>query len=117
LTRPLRRSDGRLDPRRTATDLERQVRAYQPWPGTFLESDGGRIVVWHATVGAPRGELEVGTLRRDDSGALSVVAADALLVLDEVQPAGGRRMSAAELLRGRPALDGATLPPPADAGT
>ncbi len=33
LTRPLRRSDGRLDPTQHAVDLERQVRAYQPWPG------------------------------------------------------------------------------------
>ena len=38
LTRPLRREDGRLDPHRPATELERQVRAYQPWPGTFLET-------------------------------------------------------------------------------
>ena len=37
LTRPLRREDGRLDPTRGRSELERQVRAYQPWPGTFLE--------------------------------------------------------------------------------
>ena len=30
---PLRREDGRIDPRRSAVELERQVRAYQPWPG------------------------------------------------------------------------------------
>ena len=45
LTRPLRREDGRLDPDRPATELERQVRAYQPWPGSFLETPTGRIVV------------------------------------------------------------------------
>ena len=38
LTRPLRREDGRLDPARSAVELERQVRAYQPWPGTFVET-------------------------------------------------------------------------------
>ena len=37
LTRPLRREDGRLDPALPAADLERRVRAYLPWPGTFLE--------------------------------------------------------------------------------
>ena len=46
LTRPLRREDGRLDPRRPAAELERQVRAYQPWPGTFLDTADGRLVVW-----------------------------------------------------------------------
>ena len=45
LTRPLRREDGRLDPTRPAAALERQVRAYLPWPGTFVELDGQRLVV------------------------------------------------------------------------
>ncbi len=41
LTRPLRRDDGRLDPSRPAAELERLVRAYLPWPGTFLDLDDG----------------------------------------------------------------------------
>ena len=41
MTRPLRREDGRLDPRRPAVELERQVRAYQPWPGSFVETEAG----------------------------------------------------------------------------
>ena len=52
LTRPLRREDGRLDPSLPATDLERRVRAYLPWPGTFLEADGERLVVGAASVAA-----------------------------------------------------------------
>ena len=34
ITRTLHREDGALDPHRTVTELDRQVRAYQPWPGT-----------------------------------------------------------------------------------
>ena len=49
LTRPLRRADGWLDPARPAVELERQVRAYQPWPGSFVEADGERLVVWRAS--------------------------------------------------------------------
>ena len=45
LTRPLRREDGRLDAARPAAELERAVRAYAPWPGTFLEVGGERLVV------------------------------------------------------------------------
>src|SRR6185503_19716751 len=45
-TRPLRREDGRLDPSKPALELERQIRAYQPWPGSFIEADGERLVVW-----------------------------------------------------------------------
>ena len=40
LTRPFRREDGRLDPGRPALELDRQVRALRPWPGTFLDRAG-----------------------------------------------------------------------------
>ena len=45
VTRPLRREDGRLDPGRGSVELERQVRAYRPWPGTFLDGADGRLIV------------------------------------------------------------------------
>ncbi len=100
LTRPLRRADGRLDAGRPARELERQVRALQPWPGSFLESDGQRLIVWRAGVEAgaasgARGDL----LPVGETLALQTV--DGLLRLDEVQPAGRRRMSGAEYRRGR----------------
>ena len=59
MTKPLRREDGRLDPARTAADLTRRVRAYQPWPGTWAETIEGRLIVWRArplTVAGPRAE-------------------------------------------------------------
>ncbi len=48
LTRPLRREDGWLDPGHDAAALERQVRAYQPWPGTWAQTVAGRLIVWRA---------------------------------------------------------------------
>jgi methionyl-tRNA formyltransferase len=103
LTRPLRRSDGRLDPGRDAIDLERQVRAYQSWPGTFFESTDGRVVIWKARAvdgQAPPGAIVDGP---------AIATADGLLELLEVQPAGGRRMSGEELVRGRPGLIGSVI--------
>jgi methionyl-tRNA formyltransferase len=105
LTRPLRRSNGRVDPTKTAAELERQVRAYQPWPGSFIESGTDRIVIWRAHPEEDSGQRrEVGALVRTPQGDLGLGTADRLLILDEVQPAGGRRMTGAELLRGRPGL-------------
>jgi methionyl-tRNA formyltransferase len=103
LTRPLRRSDGRLDPHRDAIDLERQVRAYQPWPGTFFETPDGRVVVWRAR--ASDGDGRPGTI----VDGPAIATADGLLELLEVQPAGGRRMSGEELIRGRPQLIGSVI--------
>jgi methionyl-tRNA formyltransferase len=108
LTRPLRREDGRLDPALGAAALERQVRAFQPWPGSFLEADGRRLLVWGAEV-APEGVGDTpGRLAAGDDG-LELTTRGGRLRLLEVQPAGGRRMSTAELLRGRPALAGASV--------
>jgi methionyl-tRNA formyltransferase len=104
LTRPLRRGDGLLDPSRTAAELERQVRAYQPWPGSFLETPEGRLVVWRAGVAAAEPGDLAGRLVASAGGGLALVTAGGRLALDEVQLAGGRRMSAAELLRGRPRI-------------
>jgi methionyl-tRNA formyltransferase len=100
LTRLLRREDGRLDPQRSAAELERQVRAYQPWPGSFLEMGDVRVKVWQAAVleqsiAVPPGDLVLA------EGTLALGTVDGVLRLDEVQPAGKRRMSGAEYRRGR----------------
>ncbi|HEX7347125.1 MAG TPA: methionyl-tRNA formyltransferase [Candidatus Limnocylindrales bacterium] len=103
LTRPLRRDDGRLDPRRPVVELERQVRAYQPWPGSFVETDAGRLVVWRADVtpdGPPPGTFDEEGLGAGDGGRLR---------LREVQPAGGNRMSWDAFLRGRPSIVGSSI--------
>ena len=99
-TRPLRRADGRLDPTESATTLERQVRAYQPWPGSSVDTPVGRLGVWRATLARREEGDEPGTFV-DHAGWPALVAADGRLVLAEVQPAGGRRMSGREFLRGR----------------
>lgn len=120
LTRPLRREDGRLDATLPAAVLERQVRAYQPWPGSWLEvpagtprvggSGGGRaarterLTIWRARVihvtDGRAGSVPPGALVPWQAG-IALVTSDGLLVLDEVQPAGGRPMSGADLMRGR----------------
>ena len=107
LTRPLRREDGRLDPSRSAVELERQVRAYQPWPGSFADTPFGRLVVWQATPEGDAGATPAGVF--DDVG-LGTGQGDRLR-LDEVQPAGGTRMSWEAFVRGRPGIVGSAVVP------
>ena len=106
LTRQLRREDGRLDPRRAALDLERQIRAYQPWPGSFVDTTIGRIAIWSAgaesTGGPAAGIFDAGGLGVDDGGRLRLV---------EVQPAGGTRMSWDAFVHGRPGIVGGMVVP------
>jgi len=111
LTRPLRRADGRLDPSLPATGLERQVRALLPWPGTFAETDGDRLVVLAARVAPGEPDDEPGRIVPDAAG-LALATSSGRLVLDEVQPAGGQPMTGEEYLRGRPRILGRRIQPP-----
>ena len=108
LTRPLTREDGRLDPTRSAIELERQVRAYQPWPGSFIETPDGRLLVHAAQVAPAEPSDRPGRLEADRDG-LALTTADGRLRLVDVQLAGRRRTDAASLRRGAPALAGCPI--------
>jgi methionyl-tRNA formyltransferase len=109
LTRPLRREDGRLDPSRPAAELERQVRAYVPWPGSFVETDQvGRLIVDDATVSASESGDRAGQLVADEDG-LALATSDGRLRLGRVRAEGRKPMTAAELRRGAPGLVGSVV--------
>jgi methionyl-tRNA formyltransferase len=105
LTKPLRREDGRMDPSLPAEDLDRQVRAYQPWPGSFVDTRSGRLTVWAAS---PAASEHLPSGRFSSRG---LATGDGTLLLHEVQPAGGRRMAWVEFLRGRPGIVGSDVLP------
>ena len=105
LTRQSHRQDGRLDPTRPASELQRHVRAYQPWPGSFVDTEVGRLVVWDSSVGA------VADRAPGVFGPLGLATGVGELFLHEVQPAGGKRMSWEAFLRGHPAIIGSAVVP------
>lgn len=108
LTRTLRREDGRLDPGRPGAELERQVRAYVPWPGSFFDTSAGGVAVLAARVAPPEPGDAPGRLVRHEDG-LALTTGDGRLVLDEVQPAGRRAMSGPAFVRGHAGLIGSAI--------
>ena len=89
---------------RPASELERTVRAFRPAPGANARFSGGALKVWRARVVAGRGAPgEVLEFAR----ALHVACGEAALALEELQPAGGRRMPVADFLRGHRIARGA----------
>jgi methionyl-tRNA formyltransferase len=109
----LKKEDGRLDFSRSAAELERQVRAFDPWPGTFLEWEGHRLAVLHAGIADLPG-IPMGAVTR--SGGLPAVGTPkGQLVLKLVQPAGRQPVPGDAYLRGTPAFANARLVPGADA--
>jgi len=88
-------------------ELERQVRAYQPWPGAFALWAGQPLKILKAAVlEAVPGE--VGAVVSTPRGPAVVCGAGALL-LEHIQPAGKRPMPAADFARGAREFIGARL--------
>ena len=106
-TRPFRRADGRLDPDAPVVELERRIRALQPWPGTWVETVAGRLAIWRAE--AVPGWETGDAAQPGVFGRFGLHARDGYLALREVQPAGGTRMTFEELVRGRPAIVGSSV--------
>lgn len=94
----LKAEQGRLDFNRPAAELERQIRAFNPWPRTYFEISGERISVLSATLGPPTrqspGEVLPGP-------GFCVACGDGnSLLLGIIQRAGKRPLSASEVLHG-----------------
>ncbi len=110
--RPFRRADGWIDWRRAADEIDRQVRALQPWPGAWTTIDGERLHVRAARPAAGVTGVPIGALL---PGAWPQVACgEGALLLEVVQPAGRPAMPADAWRRGLPRdhlLLGAAPPP------
>lgn len=93
----LKKEEGQLDFTRPAEELARRVRAFHPWPGTFMDFDGTLLKVHRAHVEAGNAEAGERLVYRDQP---AVGTGDGLLILDEVQPAGKKPMNGKSFLAG-----------------
>jgi methionyl-tRNA formyltransferase len=95
----LKKEDGRLDFNRPVEELQRKVRAFNPWPGAFTTWLGRMLKIHRAQAVSIKSELRPGTLTVH-TGLPAVAAIGGLLVLEEVQPEGKRAMDGAAFLQG-----------------
>lgn len=99
----LKREDGRIDWTRGAVDLERLIRAYNPWPGTSCLLPDGKPLKVHRATALPEAEacpLAGTILSADPKTGLLISCGAGSLKLEEVQAEGGKRLASADFLRG-----------------
>jgi methionyl-tRNA formyltransferase len=104
------REEGRLDWRQSATELERRVRALDPWPAAFFDYRGEQIRVLAAAVLADAAGLRPGTVM---DGQLSIACGVEALRLLRLQRSGRGVVDADAFLRGFPIAAGTLLSCPA----
>ena len=97
----LKKEDGELNFNRPAVELERLVRAFQPWPGAFMLWQGQLLKIQRAGVAHLSGEKQPPPGQRMlYKGLPAISTVEGLLVLEEIQPAGKKPMPGKVFLQG-----------------
>ena len=97
LVRPLMKADGRLDWRRPAVELERQVRAMWPWPRAWFPIGDEAVQVHKASVADEREIGDPGSTSVSN-GELAIACGSGVLRLDLVQWPGGKPAAGSQIV-------------------
>lgn len=101
----LSKEEAKLDWSLSAMQLERNIRAFNPWPIAYFsmedkEGNAQTLKVYQAEV-LPHQDKSAGTILRADKNGIQIATADGVLNLLQLQPAGKKPMSVQDLLNGR----------------
>lgn len=105
----LKKSDGRIDWTLSPEKISAHVRAMNPWPGAFTHLNGQRLKIFRVTCHTPPSKAEPGTVLGCDDQGILVAAGNGAVSIVELQGASGKRLTAADFLRGRPVKTGVVL--------
>jgi len=97
----LSKEEARVDWSLSAAQLERCIRAFNPWPMSWLEIDGQPLKIWKASVIDTGTTAEPGTIVDATKQGIQVATGDGILNVESLQPAGKKAMSAQDLLNSR----------------
>ncbi|MEZ3501745.1 methionyl-tRNA formyltransferase [Pantoea sp. KPR_PJ] len=96
----LSKEEARLDWQLSAAQLERCIRAFNPWPVSYFLIEDQPVKVWQASV-LPHVDKQPGEIIAADKQGIQVATVEGVLNLQLLQPAGKKAMSAQDLLNSR----------------
>jgi len=102
----IKKEDGQIDWSQSAVEIERLVRAFTPWPGTFTFWNDTQLKIHSGINGeghAPPGQVV------EKNGQIAIGTGIGLYYPQEVQLSGKKRMSIADFVNGYSDFVGATL--------
>jgi methionyl-tRNA formyltransferase len=100
------KADALIDWANSASEIDRGVRAYTPWPGTHTFWNGSMLKVLKAAISDQRSvdSEQIGKVIRLEDGSIGVTTGKGTIVLKEIQLAGRKAMKAEAFVRGQPSL-------------
>ncbi|MWP49308.1 MULTISPECIES: methionyl-tRNA formyltransferase [unclassified Gilliamella] len=99
----LSKQEAKLDWNLPAEQLERCVRAFNPWPVSYFEVNGEPVKVWQANVVKMASKQPAGTILQADKNGICIATSNGALNMTLLQPAGKKPMPAQDLLNSRKA--------------
>ena len=100
----IEKAEAAVNWRQPVAVIERHLRAMNPHPGATAQFGADTLKLWSAQIdscSSPSGK-PVGTILSVEAAGVKVVGGDGVLTLTELQRAGGKRLPAADFLRGFP---------------
>jgi methionyl-tRNA formyltransferase len=104
----IRKGEAAIDWSRSAAQIDRHVRAFNPWPIAQTLWNGQQLRVWDAEPIDSPASSTPGTVLATSAAGIDVITGNGVLRLTRVQAAGRKAMSAADFLKAH-RLDGAVL--------
>lgn len=97
----LSKEEARIDWQQDANQIERCIRAFNPWPMSYFMVAEQLIKVWRAEVISETHDKQPGTIIRADKKGISIATGNGILNITQLQPPGKKAMSAQDLLNSR----------------
>jgi methionyl-tRNA formyltransferase len=94
----IEKAEALIDWHKSAIELDRHIRAFNPFPGAQVLFKGQTIKLWQAS--AVAGDGEFGQVLAVDRNQLLVACGDGALAIRELQKAGGKRLPVQQFLAG-----------------
>ena len=109
MARQIKKDTGQIDWRQSALEIERHIRAFHPWPGTYTFWQNQRLKIISATVASAGSQpKQAGTVYmwQDE---VAVATGQGSIILDQIQLAGKRALPAKIFVNGNPTFITAQL--------
>ncbi|MCT6700490.1 methionyl-tRNA formyltransferase [Rheinheimera sp. 4Y26] len=97
----LSKEEAQLDFHKAAAALEREIRAFNPWPVSYLQLGNQQLKIWQARVEPLTQAATPGTVLKVDKKGIVIATSDGALVLEQLQPPGKKAMAVADFINGR----------------
>lgn len=97
----LSKEEAQLDFTKPAAALEREIRAFNPWPVSYLQLGNQQLKIWHARVEPLTQTATPGTVLKVDKKGIVIATGEGALVLEQLQPPGKKAMAVADFINGR----------------